>query len=78
MRTLVTSNGQLYQLSVNGKHVVIQRVTVLGSSLHQLGRVQIPFRQTQLWDGCAWVSEALPDVSAIYNMYWQPQSEAAR
>lgn len=71
MRTLVTSNGQLYQLSINDKHVVIQHVRLRGGSLKELGRVEIPFRQTYLWDGVAWVSEAMPRVSIIFQRYTQ-------
>lgn len=79
MRTLVTSNGQLYQLSVNDKVVVIQRVTVRGGSLKELGRVEIPFRDVvALWDGCAWVSEAMPRVGLLFSRYWRAaQKEAA-
>lgn len=71
MRTIVTSNGQLYQLSINDTSVVIQRVTVRGGCVHERGRVEIPFRETILWDGVAWVSEALPRVSIVFQRHWQ-------
>jgi hypothetical protein len=79
MRTLVTANGQLYQLSVNGECVVIQRVTVRGDCVHERGRVEIPFDKTLLWDGEAWVSEALPRVGILFSRYSQAaEREAVR
>jgi hypothetical protein len=79
MRTIVTSNGQLYQLSVNDKNVVIQRVRLVGDCIQGLARVEIPMRDTFLWDGEAWVSEALPRVSIVFQRYSQAaEREAAR
>jgi hypothetical protein len=78
MRTLVTSNGQLYQLSINDKHVVIQHVRLRGGSLKEIGRVEIPFRDAVVWNGVAWVSEAMPRVGLLFSRYWRvAQSEAA-
>jgi hypothetical protein len=77
MRTLVTANGQLYQLSVNDKHVVIQLVTVRGGCVHERGRVEIPFNKTLLWDGEAWVAEALPRVGILFSRHWQAAEREA-
>lgn len=78
MRTLITSNGQLYQLSINGDNVVIQRVTVRGGAIIERDRVEVPMDKTFLWDGVAWVSEALPRVSILFNRHWHAAQGEAR